>query len=518
MNISINIVLYFLHQTHPEAVIQQNYWRTDRYFSAVRLFTLPCLEAPKPETLYVVPDPAVLVGRDVPETLCLLYAAPAPVDLPGVRAAVLYVSDSAPLDLFNSVSGWFERLNRWDAGLQLTLAQQKEIQAFLDLSEPLIRHDVCVWNPTFTLLAFLKKGVTHSSTVAMLTERGYLKPDLIKPFVKSGASPSFAKLALRRPPTISGENEIIRTFELRGKLVATLAMFIGDEDPETGYLELIEHLTDVIQNHLSARISEQYLPADRLLVDMLDGRAGSPEEVRDKLSTFSIPYTGTFFFACFQLASDNPALLAITQEQLRRNVASSHVFRYRGMLCVLGKSATASQMNTSVNRQYLQAIEAYCGISNTFTSLERLSQAFDQARTALEFGKALHAAKGKRLFFYSRYYVYHILRRACFDPDGPDLGMHLLMDMMAEDRRTGNNNGELLRVYLESERNMTEAARRVNMHRNSLMYRIDRIRETLAPYDLDDPDVRLHLLLTFKLIELEAALLPKTRESVPDPK
>lgn len=64
-----------------------------------------------------------------------------------------------------------------------------------------------------------------------------------------------------------------------------------------------------------------------------------------------------------------------------------------------------------------------------------------------------------------------------------------------------NSNLYLLRTYLINERNISQTAKLLYMHRNSVIYRIARIRETLN-MDLDDPNVRLRLLISFKILEL----------------
>jgi len=56
-----------------------------------------------------------------------------------------------------------------------------------------------------------------------------------------------------------------------------------------------------------------------------------------------------------------------------------------------------------------------------------------------------------------------------------------------------------LRVYLQSERNYADTARALNVHRNSLLYRVERICD-LTKVNLDDSDTRLHLLLSFAVL------------------
>ena len=55
----------------------------------------------------------------------------------------------------------------------------------------------------------------------------------------------------------------------------------------------------------------------------------------------------------------------------------------------------------------------------------------------------------------------------------------------------------ILRLFLENERSETAVASVMHMHRNTVLYHMERISDLLG-ISLDDPDVRLQLLLAFK--------------------
>lgn len=57
-----------------------------------------------------------------------------------------------------------------------------------------------------------------------------------------------------------------------------------------------------------------------------------------------------------------------------------------------------------------------------------------------------------------------------------------------------------LKVYLEHDRNAQRCANLLYLHRNSLQYRVRRIQE-IADIDLDDPEERAYLRLSFMLYE-----------------
>ena len=57
---------------------------------------------------------------------------------------------------------------------------------------------------------------------------------------------------------------------------------------------------------------------------------------------------------------------------------------------------------------------------------------------------------------------------------------------------------QTLEVYLNHERGLNQTAQVLGLHRNSLMYRLKRI-EQLTGVNLEDAQVRLHLMLSYKL-------------------
>jgi DNA-binding PucR family transcriptional regulator len=67
-----------------------------------------------------------------------------------------------------------------------------------------------------------------------------------------------------------------------------------------------------------------------------------------------------------------------------------------------------------------------------------------------------------------------------------------------EDRRYGSNNYDLLWTYLVCERNATQVAERLNMHRNTVLYHIHRIEERFD-LDLSQHDARERMLADFKV-------------------
>lgn len=59
---------------------------------------------------------------------------------------------------------------------------------------------------------------------------------------------------------------------------------------------------------------------------------------------------------------------------------------------------------------------------------------------------------------------------------------------------------ETLSVFLKNERSLVKSLQILNVHRNSLIYRLERIAQ-IAECDFDDPDNREWLLFSFRIAD-----------------
>lgn len=63
------------------------------------------------------------------------------------------------------------------------------------------------------------------------------------------------------------------------------------------------------------------------------------------------------------------------------------------------------------------------------------------------------------------------------------------------------DNSEILRIYLENDRSVSKTASIKNLHRNSIIYRINQI-EDILKIDLDNFNERMRLILTYHAMDV----------------
>lgn len=134
------------------------------------------------------------------------------------------------------------------------------------------------------------------------------------------------------------------------------------------------------------------------------------------------------------------------------------------------------------------------GVSYPFEDVTQLREHYEQATAALEYGDA---APG--LYAFSDCAMRHMMN--CFPQEQLRILVHPALAVLREhDRATGSELYDTLRTYLRCERSLVKTAAALFIHRNTLLYRLEKLHQ-LVELDLDDPELRLHLELSFRLME-----------------
>ena len=87
-----------------------------------------------------------------------------------------------------------------------------------------------------------------------------------------------------------------------------------------------------------------------------------------------------------------------------------------------------------------------------------------------------------------------------------------LLRLLNYDRQMKTDYTNILHVYLDCNMNIAETARQTFLHRNTLLYRLNKISEILK-LDLSDAEIRLTLAISLRLFNEERGLMNE-RDSV----
>lgn len=172
-----------------------------------------------------------------------------------------------------------------------------------------------------------------------------------------------------------------------------------------------------------------------------------------------------------------------------QNIVNSIKVRYPQMLYVnkgddmymlfqnISSDAMRTQMLADIKAEASEKASFLCGASGVFRELSIRDAYIEQASLALEYG--CEAKSPNAVYSYYDHFSSIVLRRGSDNIDAKNLIIPELQRLMDFDRENSTDYYESLSCYLFERCDMTKAAAKLFVHRNSLMYRIKKCEEIM---------------------------------------
>jgi len=202
------------------------------------------------------------------------------------------------------------------------------------------------------------------------------------------------------------------------------------------------------------------------------------------------------------------SLLPLVRDDISRRGISGAVGQYVDVIVALYPLDVEDAVAMARARSFIEDVRAQlatrspegqvsAGISRPATGLSSLRDAYREAKDAV--GIAYELSDYDTTTYYGDLKLYQLLlalkernlehlQRFCHDALGP---------LIEHDKRKQGDLVRTLNGFFTANGNLAKAAQELDVHRNTLVYRLERIAE-LAELDLDDSDNRLILHLALK--------------------
>ena len=196
--------------------------------------------------------------------------------------------------------------------------------------------------------------------------------------------------------------------------------------------------------------------------------------------------------------------------QLEPLFPNSNMTVYQRDLIILAKKNHHQQTLTLDYEKFTQLLSnyrAYAAVGNYSKFLLSLHSLYVQTKAALPLGMVFRESEEERVFLYEKYSIYHMVA-LCADAFYNTyhnknliyLCHPALIALERYDKKYGNNLKDVLYLYLTNDRNSAKTAKDLFIHRNTMLYKINKIEEIIGQ-SLDDHLLRERLLFSFHVLE-----------------
>lgn len=425
----------------------------------------------------------------------------------------ILLRSSLPLaDVFNELLGLQTLLQDWDLRLNLSLSQNMGIQHLLDLSEPVLGCPIAVLDPAFKCLAATNSFDTDDQVFAELMELGYLTQESFNRLRENDyfTQEHYTGETLILPP--SSIKKYTSTFTAvldKDKAVRYEILMLFSNFPYSdGLFQLFLYLQSKIMHYLNEEspANDSHAQYEYFVIDLLEEHCTGEKEIWERSQCFLEQHPDSFNAILIRLNNSTEMYRKYAHFTLKSLFPEHRFIHYHDSILFFANLGNPNQhmephaqVTLSRLNDYLNQADACAGVSICFHQLKDIRQAYFQAESALRLGKMLgtedNRGKEKQIFWYSDYYVYHVLDAAHMTIPELELVNPLYKDIVQYDLRHHTDYRHILLTYLHHGRNYTDAAKELHMHRNNVIYHVQRMSE-LFQMNLEDPELRMQILLS----------------------
>lgn len=237
------------------------------------------------------------------------------------------------------------------------------------------------------------------------------------------------------------------------------------------------------------------------LRDLLSGNLCSPQTLKEQLHLIGwYPKMNLYLLAAElprgESLPGNPSVIA---QQLHRMAGDNIYVVLEDAIVLLLSRESHRPLETAALESFLADMNLQAGLSACFTNLLEAPRHLESARRATVLGT--HAAPGRHLHRFSDHAVSWLLAE-----QDTSLLLNALADgaipkLLAHDREQEPPLVPTLQAWLDSDLSSSGAAAALGIHKNTLLYRLEKIR-SITGLSLSGGEEHLQLLLALKLLNL----------------
>lgn len=305
-------------------------------------------------------------------------------------------------------------------------------------------------------------------------------------------------------------NRIIANINVNNRHFGWLVAVVTDNNYKLEYCKILDILSNVISIELERNKTNLSISSsENLLLDLLTGHFTSAEEFDNRARGFGWSSNKNFIVIVigFKNQTDNKTQTGVRtmmayKNQLSIIFPSSKSIYIKERLVVLIESRKFNAILNNL-KIFLKSNNLVASTSNEFSNIINFKKYYEQAAEILDIG--LKLGKENIIFYYHEFYLYHCVNTLKKTGNIEYYCLPELIDVIQYDKENNTNLAETVYTYLNF-RNIVKTAKHLNIHRNTLIYRLERFKE-LTNINLSSGYDIYKLWLSYLILELSPNLV-----------
>lgn len=515
MTITKDLLLYFIRDTKLD---EQPQIMPKQVFSGIQYWIAGSGKL-KNEYIYLCD------GGDIPNTeekpddnICILVRFPKDQDAKMRHKMIgkwkmfhenliLVGTEKSVQEIMNDLVEKYCQLAEWDKNMHIAALEGKKVQDLIDMSESILRRPMITFDASFDVLAYTRHNTSHYEIFRETVAQGYTNAHTMEQLKKQQIFSRIKEGELLIAPAADGKSgtNIYLQFFSGQTLLGYTSIYCGEDTPESGYLDLVRmfmknmclflkrdyenqrHGRMMYETFLANLMGNAEIPADRITeqVNMIDG----------------LEETGYLILGVLDFSSQERVPLKFFARMLERQSWDIKPFLYENHICLLKFSQNPirqknfmSETELHIINQLLEQYEYRIGISNVFTELKRMKDAYAQAVFTLQWNQKTGQST-EVLCQYKDVMMYHLFSKMEEEMEPASMKSELHRELAEYDRKHHTLHGKTVLCYLKNDCSATRTAAELGIHRNTVRNIISMVEEQYA-VSFDDAEEKMRYILS----------------------
>ncbi len=305
------------------------------------------------------------------------------------------------------------------------------------------------------------------------------------------------------PEGLSESQIIVCPVISQKQVISYLAMFAYNHAFSDADKKCLIILSDFVSLISADQTSDSYSVSAQIedfLISVLSQRLIDEDAIEQRCNTYHLNTTDSHVLLCIQpsvLELPKEKILSNLKRQLWQNFNVNLMASYMGSLYLVIESDHLSYQDDFI--RFLQENDCICAVSLPFNKYTRLYMSYQQTLACMTMHTAFRLEEPV-IRFSEWKYTYMILRfqEVCSLTDLINDDVKYLFEL---DTQKDSNLTMTLFSYILNRQDITNTAKYLHMHYNTVKYRLQKITD-LTNIDFGDPDIMYQIILSEKVLHL----------------
>ena len=411
--------------------------------------------------------------------------------------------------VYQMIQSIYDRYDEWERELYRDLMEGADVKKIIAECAGIFEKPVFLLDSSFRYLA--SAGAENAMPSAVPTDAGFLNSESLSTFMSSSRMMTEKHGQIRID--LEGSRTLcVNLFDRDGVYAGCLFILQGDEEFSSGEGALAEFLASMLEKAIEKDpevFNDEQASVKSVIRTLIEEQPISASQ-RILLSASN---HRTAYICVFMQFTDryNRIPLGYVCDVFEETFPHSAALkREEGMICFMDvqkyAAAPLKELKEKAGKElqgFAGAMHLQAGVSDMFTDLFNIRLHYRQALAALENGRLMEP--GKTVYYFSDHALDEMILNALGDMPAEAYFPKGLKEILNHDESSGVSYLETLKIFLEENMSFTSAARRLYIHRSTLIDRIARIEKDLE-IDLNDCRQRLLMEIILRAMEIEKTL------------